>query len=164
MVLLLASVAGFIGAQWQQRADAEERATLIARFPVVRADERKACEREFFGEIAGLQRLNQQGTQALADIRAQMEETHELAAYTLRFLGDRAKINDARQNTIIKQARDAAAAASAAAKKSEVVEQKINVATATAAEAASTAKAVDRKLDNAVQPARPAQPWIGNRK
>lgn len=153
MVLLLASVAGFCGAQWQQRSDAQERATLISRFPIVRADERRACEREFAGQIAGYK-----------DLKTQMDETHELAAYTLRFLGDRARINDERQSTIIRQARDAAAAAAVAAKKTEVVEQKVNVATASAAEAASAARAVGKKLDSAVQPARSAQPWIGNRR
>lgn len=51
--------------------------------------------------------------------------THELAPYTLRFLGDRAKVNEARTATMLKQTRAAAAAAAVkAAKKIEVVEQK----------------------------------------
>lgn len=163
-VTLLILVAGFAGAQWQQRSDAEERATLISRFPVVRADERRACEREFGSQIAGLQRLNEQGSRALADLRGQMDETHEVVAYTLRYLGDRAHINDKRQAEIIAQARKAATAANVAVQKTEVVAQQVNVATAKAVEAASTAKAVDKKLDTAVQPPQPPQPWAGNRR
>ncbi|AET90691.1 hypothetical protein BYI23_B000840 [Burkholderia sp. YI23] len=108
--------------------------------------------------------MNQQATQALSDIRAQMEDTHEVVAYTLRFLGDRAKLTDARQAALIKQARQAAAAATVAAQKTEAVEQKVTVATAKAVEAASTAKAVDKKLDTAVQPPLQAQPWAGTRR
>lgn len=163
-VCLLVLVAGFAGAQWQSRADADERAVLISRFPTVRADERRACEREFTAKVAGLEGMNQQATQALSDIRAQMEDTHEVVAYTLRFLGDRAKVTDARQAALIKQARQAAAAATVAAQKTEAVEQKVTVATAKAVEAASTAKAVDKKLDTAVQPPLPPQPWVGNRR
>lgn len=161
---MLIIVAGFAGAQWQQRADAEERAVLINRFPVVRADERKACEREFTTKVSGLESMNQQATQALLDLRSQMEDTHEVVAYTLRFLGDRAKITDARQAALIKQARQAAAAATVAAQKTDAVEAKVTVATAKAVEAASTARAVDKKLETAVQPPLPAQPWAGTRR
>lgn len=168
---LLLSVAGFVGAQWQQRLDSEERSVLVARFPIVKEQERAACTREFTAKVEGLERVNKQVAQALADNRAQMDDMHELAAYTLRFLGDRAKLNDARQADVIKQARAAAAAANTAAKKSEVVvqktevvEQKVNVATVNAAEAASTAKAVNKRLDTAVQPPQTAKPWIGNQR
>ncbi|MDR5761970.1 hypothetical protein [Caballeronia sp. LZ035] len=161
---LLVLVAGFAGAQWQSRADADERAVLIERFPKVRAEERAACTREFTAQVDGLTALNEQGKRALDDIRAQMEDTHEVVAYTLRFLGDRAKVNDARTAAMLKQTRAAAAAATTAAEKTESVEQKVTVATAKAVEAASTAKAVDKKLDTAVQPPQPAQPWVGNRR
>jgi trans-2-enoyl-CoA reductase len=157
-------VAGFAGAQWQSRADSDERAVLIDRFPKVRAEERAACTREFTAQINGLTALNEQGRQALDDIRAQMEDTHDVVAYTLRFLGDRARLTDARQAALIKQTRQAAAAATIAAQKTEAVEQKVTVATAKAVEAASTAKAVDKKLDTAVRPPLPPQPWIGNRR
>jgi hypothetical protein len=50
--------------------------------------------REFAGRIEGLQKLNERGDQALIDLKAQMTDTHELAAYTLRNLGDRAKLTD----------------------------------------------------------------------
>ncbi|SAK71358.1 hypothetical protein AWB80_03811 [Caballeronia pedi] len=161
---LLVLVAGFAGAQWQSRADADERAALLDRFPIVRKQEREACVREFSAQVSGLKALNEQGAKALDDIRAQMEDTHEVVAYTLRFLGDRAKLTDARQAALIKQARQAAAAATAAAQKTEVVEQKVSVATAKATEAATTAKAVDKKLESAVQPPLPVQPWAGNRR
>jgi hypothetical protein len=57
--------------------------------------------REFAGRIEGLQKLNERGDQALIDLKAQMTDTHELAAYTLRNLGDRAKLTDARQATML---------------------------------------------------------------
>ncbi len=163
-VVLLVLVAGFVGAQWQSRTDADERAALLNRFPIVRKQEREACVREFSAQMAGLKALNEQGTRALDDIRLLITDTHDVAQYTLRFLGDRAKLTDARQAALIKQTRQAAAAATAAAQKTELVEQKVTVATAKAVEAATTAKAVDKKLDSAVQPPLPAQPWAGTRR
>jgi hypothetical protein len=163
-VALIAAVAGFIGAQWQQRVDADERAVLIDRFPKVRAEERAACTREFTAQVDGLKAVNERGAVDLAAMKQSIADTNQIVAYTLRFLGDRARLTDARQTALIKQARQAAVAASVAAQKTEVVEQKVNVATAKAAEAASTAKAVDKKLDTAVQPPKPALPWAGNRR
>jgi Tfp pilus assembly protein PilO len=147
-VAMLILVAGFAGAQWQSRADSEERATLIARFPIVKEQERAACTREFTAKIDGLELVNKQGGESLAALKAQMQDMHEIVAYTLRYLGDRAKLNDARQAAIIKQAREAATAANAAAQKTDVVEQKVNVATAKA-------------VETAVQPPLPPQPWMG---
>jgi hypothetical protein len=161
---LLVLVAGFLGAQWQQRVDADERAVLIGRFPKVRAEERAACTREFTAKIEGLERVNQRGADDLAAMKQSIADTNQIVAYTLRFLGDRARLTDARQTALIKQARQAAVAASVAAQKTEVVEQKVAVATAKATEAASTAKAVDKKLDSAVQLPKPALPWAGNRR
>jgi len=163
-VAMLILVAGFVGAQWQQRADSDERAVLIDRFPKVRAEERAACTREFTAQIDGLKAVNERGAADLAAMKQSIADTNQIVAYTLRFLGDRARLTDARQAALIKQARAAAAAASVAAEKTEVVEQKVSVATAKAVEAASTAKAVDKKLDNAVQPMLPAQPWAGTRR
>ena len=161
---LLVLVAGFFGAQWQQRVDADERALLIDRFPKVRAEERAACTREFTAQIEGMKAVNERGAADLAAMKQSIADTNQIVAYTLRFLGDRAKLTDARQAAVIKQARAAAAAASVAAQKTEVVEQKVSIATAKAVEAASTAKAVDKKLDRAVQPQLPAQPWAGNKR
>ncbi|BCQ23172.1 hypothetical protein NK8_12970 [Caballeronia sp. NK8] len=165
----VAAVGFFIG-QWGmsvERASWQaERSMYLARFPKVRQETREACTREFAGRIEGLEKLNERSEQALADLKAQMTDTHELAAYTLRFLGDRAKLTDARTATMLKQTRAAAAAAVAAAKKTEVVEQKVSVATASAAEAASTAKATEKKLDTATHPTAvaPSTPWAGSRR
>ena len=163
-VAMLAAVAGFIGAQWQQRVDANERAVLIDRFPIVRAQERAACTREFTAQINGLTAVNERGAEDLAAMKQSIADTNQIVAYTLRFLGDRARLTDARQAAMIQQARQAAIAANVAAQKTEVVEQKVTVATAKAVEAASTAKAVDKKLDSAIQPPLPAQPWAGTRR
>ncbi len=165
----VAAVGFFIG-QWGmsvERANWQaERSAYLARFPKVRQETREACTREFAGRIEGLQKLNERSEQALVDLKAQMTDTHELAAYTLRFLGDRARVNDARTATMLKQTRAAAAAAVAAAKKTEVVEQKVSVATASAAEAASTARATEKKLDSATHPSAvvPSTSWAGNRR
>lgn len=163
-VAMLAAVAGFIGAQWQQRVDSNERTVLLDRFPKVRAEERAACTREFAAKVEGLERVNQRGADDLAAMKQSIDATNQIVAYTLRFLGDRARLTDARQAALIKQARAAAVAANVAAQKTEAVEQKVNVATAKATEAASTAKAVDKKLDTAVQPPKSPQPWAGNRR
>ncbi|MDR5784052.1 hypothetical protein QCE63_32040 [Caballeronia sp. LZ065] len=166
----LAGVAafGFFIGQWGMAVDrsewAKERAGYIKRFPEVRTETRNACVAEYEGKVQQLQQQNQQNAQALSDLRSLITDTHDVAQYTLRFLGDRAKLTDARQATLIKQTREAAAAATVAAAKTEVVEQKVNVAASKADEAAITAKAVDKKLETAVHPALPAQPWIGNRR
>jgi hypothetical protein len=165
---LLVIVAGFLGAQWQQRIDSEERSVLIDRFPKARAaaaaSATEAADAKYAAQIKGLEGENAALRSSQALIAKSVADTHEIAAYTLRFLGDRARVTDARQATLIKKANEAALAATAAAQKTEVVEQKINVATAAATAAASTAKAVDKKLETAVQPPQPAQPWIGNRR
>ncbi|MDR5825777.1 hypothetical protein [Caballeronia sp. LZ043] len=166
--LLGVAAGGFFIGQWGMSVDradwAKERAGYIKRFPEVRTEARNACVAEYEGKVQQLQQQNQQNVQALSDLRSLITDTHDVAQYTLRFLGDRAKLTDARQAALIKQARQAAAAATVAAQKTEAVEQKVTVATAKAVEAASTAKAVDKKLDTAVQPALPPQPWAGNRR
>lgn len=163
LVVVASALAGAAGMNW---FNARERMTLIERFPVVRAEERAACTREFTAQINGLKQLNEQGAQALIDLKAQMSDTHEVVAYTLRFLGDRARVTDARTAAMLKQTRQAAAAASVAAAKTEVVEQKVAVAASKADEAASTAKATEKKLDTATHPTAvvPSTPWAGNRR
>ncbi|WP_250512714.1 hypothetical protein [Caballeronia sp. INDeC2] len=165
-VCLLVLVAGFAGAQWQSRADADERAVLLDRFPKVRAEERAACTREFTAQINGLKAVNEQGASDLAAMKQSIDDTNRIVAYTLRFLGDRAKVTDARQAALIKQARQAAAAATVAAQKTEVVEQKVAVAATKADEAASAVKSVDKKLETATHPtaAVPPTPWAGSRR
>lgn len=132
--------------------DKSERMQLVQRFPIVRAEERAACVREFTARL-----------DSVADLKKQMQYTNELAQATLRFLGDRARINDEHTAAMLKQARAAAAAATTAAQRTEQVDQKVSVAVVKADEAASTAKAVDKKLDTATHPPLPAKPWIGTR-
>ncbi|WP_321904371.1 hypothetical protein [Paraburkholderia tropica] len=159
MVVLLAMAAGAAVMNWINQ---RERMQLIDRFPVVRAEERAACVREFTGRINDLTKLNQQGAASLADLRQQMADTHELARFTLQFLGDRARISDAKSAAMLKQTREAAQAATAAQQTSVQVERKVAAAASKADEAASTAQDVSRKLDTAVRPPLPAKPWVGN--
>lgn len=151
-----------IGAAGMYWMDKGERMQLVERFPIVRAEERAACTREFTAKLEGMERLSKQGARAQADIEAQMRTTNELAAYTLRFLGDRARITDARAAVMLEQTRAAAVAANTAAQKSAQIAQKADVAAVKADEAASTAKAIDRRLDTAVHPPLPAKPWAGS--
>lgn len=159
LVVLLAAAGGASVMNW---INSRERMQLIDRFPMIRAEERAACVREFQGKVDDLTRLNVQGAQSLADLRTQMGETQQLVASTLRFLGDRAKLTDARQAALLKQTREAAIAAASAQQASVQVEKNVAVAATKAGEAASTAQAVSKKLDTAVHPALPAKPWVGS--
>lgn len=164
--------AGYFLGQWGMSVERsqwnEERATLMKGFPVARAEERAACMREYSTQIAGLKAIAEardaQATQTAADVadmKSLMKTTNELAAYTLRFMGDRARVNDQQSAVMLKQTHEAVVAATAAQKTTVQVEQKVNVAAVKADEAASTAKAVDKKLDTATRPALPAKPWSG---
>lgn len=166
--------AGYFLGQWGMSIERakwnDERIELTRRFPAVRAEERAACTREYTAQINGLKStaaardaLEKQTAADISDMRVLMKTTNDLAAYTLRFLGDRARVNDQRSAAMLKQTREAAAAAAAAQQTTAQVEQKVNVAAVKADEAASTAKAVDRKLDTATHPALPAKPWAGSR-
>lgn len=165
----VAAVGFFVG-QWGMSVERSnwqtERAGYIKRFPEVRAETRNACVAEYEGKVQQLQQLNQQSAQSLADLKSQMADTQELAAYTLRFLGDRAKINDQRTAAMLKQSRVAAAAAVDAKQTAQVAEQKASVAAAKIDEAASAVKSVDKKLETATHgtAAVPPQPWAGNRR
>lgn len=159
LVVLLAMAAGAGVMNWINQG---ERMQLVNRFPTVRAEERAACVREFKGRIDDLTQLNERSAQDLADLRPLIKDTHDVAAYTLRFLGDRARISDKRTTAVLQQAKQAAQAATAAQQTSAQVERKVAVAATKADEAASTAQAVSRKLDTATRPALPAKPWAGN--
>jgi len=165
--------AGYFLGQWGMSLErakwADERTELIRHFPVVRSEERAACMREYSAQIDGLKATaaarderDKQTAADVADMKSLMKTTNDLAAYTLRFLGDRARVNDEHTAAMLKQTREAAAAATAAQKTTVQVEQKVNVAAVKADEAASTAKAVDKKLDTATHPALPAKPWAGS--
>lgn len=78
--LVITSAVG-IGAAGMYLADRNERMQLVNRFPAVRSEERAACTREFQARIDGLTRLNEQGAQSLAELQAQMADTHDVVAY-----------------------------------------------------------------------------------
>ena len=161
---LLLIVAGFLGAQWQSRADSDERSVLIDRFPIVRAQERASCAKEYDAKVDGLRALGIERDKREAAQTAAMADLHNLTAYTLRFLGDRARINDQRNAAMMKQTAVAAQAAQTVQKTAEQIDRKVAVAVVKADEAAATAKAVDKKLETAVQPPQPPKPWIGNQR
>jgi hypothetical protein len=146
---------------WQK-----ERAGYIKRFPEVRAEERASCTREYEAKLGGVQAVAKQQADDMTDMKSLMQTTNDLAAYTLRFLGDRAKINDQRTAAMLRQTQAATAAATSAAIKSAAVETKVAVAVVKADEAASAAKATEKKLDTATRAtaAVPPTPWIGNRR
>lgn len=167
---LLLVVAGFAGAQWQSRLDGDERAALIDRFPKVRAEAAanatQACQATFAAKMEGLSASNRQYADDMTSLKGLMQTTNDLAAYTLRFLGDRAKVADQHSAAVLKQTREATAAAVDAAQKIAPLEQKVNVAVAKVDAAASGVKSLDKKFETATRPtaAVPAQPWIGNRR
>lgn len=154
MLVLLAMATGAAVMNWINQ---RERMQLVDRFPTVRAEERAACVREYDARLSSLSQIQKQ----IDTTNRAVDDTNKIVAYTLRFLGDRAKLTDARNRAVLEQARAAAVAASAAAEKTAQVEQKVTVAAVKADEAASTAKAVDKKLDTAVHPPLPARPWAG---
>ncbi|WP_250467618.1 hypothetical protein [Caballeronia sp. GAFFF2] len=141
-----------------------ERAAYIKRFPEVRAEERASCTREYEAKLTGVQALSKQQADDVADMKKLMATTNDLAAYTLRFLGDRAKINDQRTAAMMKQTKVAAQAAVDAKQTAQVAEQKASVAAAKLEETATVVKSVDKKLETAQHPALPPQPWAGNRR
>lgn len=166
-VLMLLAVAGFVGAQWQQRTDANERMQLVNRFPKVRADAAasatEAANAKSAVEISGLKSENQALRDSQELLAKSVADTHEIAAYTLRFLGDRAQKTDARQAALMKQSRETTQKLDVVVQKTAVVEQTAKVAAAQSAEAASTVKEVRKDLRTATQPPLPAKPWVGGR-
>ena len=168
MLVVAATSAGLMN--W---FNSHQRAVLLDRFPIVRAQERLSCEKEYDAKISGFRALaverdkREAGqTQAMADLKTQAADLHELVAYILRYMGDRAKVADRNAAIQLKEAKAAAAAAVDAKQKTEQVGAKVEVAVAKADEAASAVKQVDKKLETAVHPtaAVPPTPWIGNRR
>ena len=164
--------AGYFIGQWGMSAERSEwqaeRKVFIDRFPVARAEERASCTKEYESKLTGLRELGVERdkreaaqTQAMDDLKAQMADMHELTAYTLRFMGDRAKVADRNAATQLKETRVAVAAAVDAKQKTEQVGAKVEVAVAKADEAASAVKSVDKKLETAVRPtaAVPSHVW-----
>lgn len=165
-ISLLLVVAGFAGAQWQSILDSDERRALVERFPKVRkeaaAAATQACQAMFTAQITGLTGSNKQYAEDMQDLKVLMQTTNDLAAYTLRFLGARAKVADQHSAAMLKQTKEATAAAVDAAQKIAPLEQKVNAAVMKSDEAVVTTKALDKKLETATRPALPAKPWIGD--
>jgi len=161
MLVVAATSAGLMN--W---FNSHQRAVLLDRFPIVRAQERLSCEKEYAAQITGLRALAAERDKREADQSKAMADLHELTAYILRFLGDRARVADRNAAVQLKEAKAAAAAAVDAKQKTEQVSAKVEVAVAKADEAASAVKQVDKKLETAVHPtaAVPPTPWIGNRR
>lgn len=169
-VLLVVTSLG-VGAGVMNWLNSHERSVLIDRFPIVRAEERAACTREFSAQLtsvrnaaAGSAALAKQTADDMTDLKALMKTTNDLAAYTLRFLGDRAKHADQVNATVLKQTKVAAEAAVDAKQTAQAADQKLNVVAGEAHDAKQTAQAVDKKLETATRPALPAKPWIGNQR
>lgn len=149
-VLAVGFFLGQLGMSSERSEWQAERAAYIKRFPEVRAETRQACVKEYEGKLADF-----------ADLKAQMQMTNDLAAYTLRFLGDRAKIADHNTAVVLKQSKIATAAAVDAKQTAEQVDRNVIVAGAKADEAASAKKAIDKKLEKASTPA-PSTSWFGS--
>lgn len=133
---------------------------------MVRKQKRDSCTREYEAKLTGVQAVSKQQADDMAEMKKLMQTTNDLAAYTLRFLGDRAKISDQRTAAMLRQTQAATVAATNAAQKTAAVATTVAVAVVKADEAASAAKATEKKLDTATRgtAAVPAQPWIGNRR
>lgn len=148
--------AGYFIGQWGISAERFnwkiERAAYIARYPVVRKQERESCTREYEAQLAGVRSLSKQQTDDMADMKKQMQTTNDLAAYTLRFLGDRAKVADQHSAAVLKQTKEATAAAVDAVHKIVPLEQKVNAAVMKSDEAVVNTKALDKKLETATRP------------
>lgn len=143
-----------------------ERMQLVDRIPQVRKNAEAAAAERYKSEIAGLKSENATLNKSMDLIAKSVGDTHDIAAYTLRFLGDRARLTDQRNAAMMKQTKVAADAAVDAKQTAEKVDQKVNVAVVKADEAASTAKAVDKKLETATNRTAlvPPTPWAGNRR
>lgn len=165
------SAGGFALGQWWARAYIaqaikdkdqanDERNKLIARFPIVRKESYDAGVASSAQKIASLQKQ----IEDFGDMKAMIADMHELSAYTLRFLGDRARINDQRTAAMLKQSKVAAQAGEAAAQKAEVAVQKTDTIVQKQEAVEQKLNAVDKKLGTAQMPPLPAQPWVGNRR
>lgn len=164
MLVVAATSAGLMN--W---FNSHQRAVLLDRFPIVREQERKSCEKEFAAKTESLQKQLDAASARLGDfgdIKKLVQDSHDVNTRTLQFMNDRAKVADRNAATQLKETKVAAAAAVDAKQKTEQVGAKVEVAVAKADEAASAVKQVDKKLETAVHPtaAVPPTPWIGNRR
>jgi hypothetical protein len=169
--VLLVVIVAAVSALLMNWFNSHERSVLIDRFPVVRAEERAACTREFSAKLdtaqataTGAAALQKQTAADMTDLKALMKTTNDLVAYTLRFLGDRAKHADQVNATVLKQTKVAAEAAVDAKQTAKESDQKLSAVAVEAHDAKQTATAVGKQLETATRPPLPAKPWIGNQR
>ena len=162
----IGAIAGFIASgyalgQWSGRESVSqanaERQALIARFPIVRKESYDAGVASSAAKIAALQKqIDDAG-----DIKAMVADAHEIVAYTLRFLGKRAEIADARTAALLKQSKTAAAAAVEAKQSLDKVDKKLTEQAVKVDAAASAVQNVEKKLAPPPAPAQPSKGWFG---
>ncbi|AMM17521.1 hypothetical protein AX768_25315 [Burkholderia sp. PAMC 28687] len=153
--------AGYFLGQWSARDSVEqantERKAMTARIPVIRKEEYAAGVASSETKIASLQKqIDDAG-----DIKAMVQDAHEIVAYTLRFLGKRAEITDARNAALLKQSRTAAAAAVEAKQSLDKVDKKLTEQAVKVDAAASAVQNVEKKLAPPPPPAQPSKGWFG---
>ena len=169
-ILLIGVSVFFTGMATMYWVNRSERMQLMSRFPQVRAaaaaSATEVADAKYAIEISGLKSENQALRSSQELISKSVSDTHEIAAHTLQFLGDRAKVNDQRTAVMMKQTREATAAAVDAKQTAKIAQQAATVAVVKIDETAGALKSVDKKLETATRgtAAVPPQPWIGNRR
>lgn len=136
----------------------KQNSDLILRFPIARAEARAQCVAEYTARIDGMTRVSQQQDRQMTEIKALVAQSNDLSQAVLRYLNDRAKVNDRNTATIVKQAKITAAAVTDAKLKVTEVDVKVNAAAKSAAVAASSVQAIDKKLEGATVRPAPAPP------
>lgn len=134
-----------------------ERKGYIERFPVVRKESYDAGVASSAAKIAALQKQ----IDDFGDMKAMVADAHEIVAYTLRFLGKRAEITDARAAALLKQSKTAAAAAVEAKQSLDKVDKKLTEQAVKVDAAASAVQSVEKKLAPASTPAPAGKGWFG---
>lgn len=135
----------------------KERKALIARFPIVRKESYDAGAASANAKIASMQKQ----IDDFGDMKAMVADAHEIVAYTLRFLGKRAEIADARTAALLKQSKTATAAAVETKQSLEKVDKKLTEQAVKVDAAASAVQNVEKKLAPPPAPAQPSKGWFG---
>jgi chromosome segregation ATPase len=134
-----------------------ERKALSDRIKDIRKEEYAAGVASSTAEIAALKKqIDDAG-----DIKAMVSDAHEIVAYTLRFLGKRAEITDARNAALLKQSKTAAAAAVEAKQSLDKVDKKLTEQAVKVDAAASAVQNVEKKLAPLPAPPQPSKGWFG---
>lgn len=134
-----------------------ERKDLIARFPIVRKEAYDAGVASANAKIASMQKQ----IDDFGDMKAMVADAHEIVAYTLRFLGKRAEIADARTAALLKQTKTATALAVETKQSLDQYGKKIAEQGAKIDATASGVQSVEKKLAPASTPAPAGKGWFG---